>query len=30
MYDATEEEVAPYFDKVSQFIADMEKLITFN
>lgn len=29
MYDATEEEVGPYFDKVSKFIADMEKLITF-
>ena len=28
MYDTTEKEVAPYFDKVSQFIADMEKLIT--
>ena len=27
MYDATEEEVLPYFDKVSQFIEDMEKLI---
>ncbi len=30
MYDATEEEVTPYFGKVSQFIADMERLITFN
>ncbi len=28
MYDATEEEVAPYFSKVSKFVADMEKLIS--
>lgn len=29
MYDATEEEVTPYFDKVEAFIADMENLITW-
>lgn len=29
MYDATEEEVLPYFEKVEHFIKDMEKLITF-
>ena len=29
MYDATEEEVAPYFEKVETFIGDMKKLITF-
>lgn len=29
MYDATEKEVMPYFEKVASFIADMEKLITF-
>ena len=29
MYDATEEEVMPYFDKVAAFMTDMENLITF-
>lgn len=28
-YDATEEEVLPYFEKVNTFIKDMESLITF-
>lgn len=27
-YDATEEEVIPYFGKVEQFVKDMESLIT--
>ena len=27
-YDATEEEVVPYFEKVEQFVKDMESLIT--
>lgn len=29
MYDATEEEVMPYFDRVEQCIDEMEGLITF-
>lgn len=29
MYDATEEEVVPYFEKVNAFIKAMESLITF-
>lgn len=28
MFDATEEEVVPYFEKVEKFIKDMESLIT--
>ena len=28
MYDATKEEVEPYFDIAEKFIRDMEKLIT--
>ena len=28
MYDATEEEVMPYFEKIEKFIKDMESLIT--
>lgn len=29
MYDATEEEVLPYFEKVRMFLDEMKKLITF-
>ncbi|MDE5761342.1 HEPN domain-containing protein [Bacteroides sp.] len=29
LYDATEEEVAPYIERTRTFLADMEKLITF-
>ena len=29
LYDATEDEVVPYIDKIFQFIQDMEKLIVF-
>lgn len=29
MYDATEEEVLPYFEKVRKFLDEMKKLITF-
>lgn len=29
MYDATEEEVMPYFDRVESFVSEMERLITF-
>ncbi len=29
LYDATEDEVAPYIDKTLQFVQDMEKLISF-
>ena len=29
MYDATEEEVLPYFEKVRNFLDEMRKLITF-
>lgn len=29
MYDATEEEVMPYFDRVEQCVDEMEGLITF-